>query len=96
MAESKMQVGAPVVVVDSLGKRHNGILTNVFGWGTPEEHFAQYKSWPCANVVFVSDDEKKTDPYGRQLERFTSFPHKSSMPGVNGMYFLFPEEAQAQ
>lgn len=90
---SKMEAGTPVIVVDSLGKRHHGLLTNVFGVGTPEEHKEKYGSWPCANVVFISDDANRTDPYGRQVERFTSFPHKSSMPGVNGMFFLFPDEA---
>lgn len=89
-----MKIGDAVIVVDSFGKQHSGILTNIFGQGTPEEHKAVYGSWPCANVVFVSDDERKTDQYGRQLERFTSFPHKSTMPGVNGMYFLFPDEVK--
>lgn len=91
---SKMSIGAAIIVVDSIGKQHNGVLTNVFGQGTPEEHFAHYKSWPCANVAFVSDDESRKDNYGRQIERFTSFPHKSSMPGVSGMYFIFPDEVQ--
>lgn len=90
---AKCSIGQPVTVVDSVGKRHHGLITNVFGVGTPEEHKEKYGSWPCVNVVFVSEDEDRKDTFGRQIERFTSFSHKSSMPGVHGMFYLFPDEA---
>lgn len=45
----------------------------------------------CINVVIVSGDTGKTDPYGRQIERRTSCTHKSKT-AVHGNYWRFVDE----
>jgi len=43
---------------------------------------------PSINAVYVSTDESKTDPYGRQLEtRPTSVPHQSNQT-AHGYYWV--------
>lgn len=46
---------------------------------------------PVINVVFVSTDEAKRDPYGQQIERLTSVGHKGGMTGMPrpGRYWDF-------
>lgn len=64
-----LSVGQAVIFVDSHRVDHPALVTNVwkdFGGG-----------YPGCNVVFVSADESKTDPYGRQVERATSVAHQS-------------------
>lgn len=59
-------VGTVVEYVDPVGKSHEALVTAV--WGTGSEAFGVNP----INVVFISDDESKTDAYGRQMERETS------------------------
>jgi hypothetical protein len=85
--------GDHVIVFDSHGQKHNGIVTRIHtAYGmSPEEHREKYSAWPCINVVFVSDDPERTDSYGQQIERYSSFSHRA--PGMpNGMNFLWPDE----
>lgn len=43
---------------------------------------------PSINVVIVSDDDKKTDPYGRQLDsRPTSVPNREQQ-AAHGYYWV--------
>ena len=42
-------------------------------------------------VLGVIKDEKKTDTYGRQIERMTSVIHKSRQP-AHGNYYIWPDE----
>ena len=42
---------------------------------------------PSINLVFVSDDESQHDPYGRQIARNTSVPHRNHQP-AHGMYWM--------
>lgn len=69
-------VGQCVDFVDPHGKAHEALVTSVF----------HGPSWPSVNVVLVSDDETKTDQYGRQVERFTSVVHQSNQ-SAHGMYW---------
>jgi hypothetical protein len=57
------KVGDSVVVTDEHGKVHNGLVTAVHG---PK----------CINAIYLSDDENKRDPYGRQVERLSSLQEK--------------------
>jgi hypothetical protein len=53
---------------------------------------------PCCNLVYVSKDKAKEDPYGRQLERATSCSNGRgfSTPFL-GMCWAWPdEEAEAK
>jgi hypothetical protein len=60
------KVGDPVMVTNEVGVVHHGIVTAVHG---PQ----------CINAVYVSADDTKNDPYGRQLERLSSLAEKGSM-----------------
>jgi hypothetical protein len=91
--------GDHVVVVDSVGKRHDALITNLFvvrdengKMMSVEEYKAKYNMYPSINAVYVSDDESRTDSYGQQIERFTSFPHRSAQPATNGFFWLSPDE----
>lgn len=49
---------------------------------------------PCCNVVFVSEDKNKTDPYGWQLERFTSLAYgRQQHVPFTGQCWCWPDEA---
>lgn len=68
-----MKIGDSVTYVDARGIPHAALVTQVW---TPTG----------VNVIFVDDDEKKTDDYGRQIRRETSVVHKSLQP-AHGNYF---------
>jgi hypothetical protein len=74
-----MQFGDSVTFVDSVGKEHPALVTNVFGaWG-PENK-------PSINLVYVSDDESRTDNFGRQIVRNSSVVHESNQ-AAHGNYW---------
>lgn len=56
------EVGTVVEYVDEYGVSHEAILTSV--WGEV--------GVSAVNLVYVSEDETKTDPWGRQIERAAS------------------------
>lgn len=78
MEQRTPKVGEAVVYVDPVGVKHDGLVTNQFG---PT----------CANVLWVSGDESRTDSYGRQVERMSSCSHASVNPAW-GNYWRFPDE----
>lgn len=67
-----------VLFTDAVGKTHHAIVTA--DWGSD--------SWPdgAVNLVYVSDDENLTDPYGRQIVRQTSVVHKNNQ-SAHGMFY---------
>jgi hypothetical protein len=73
--ERELNIQDSVIYIDSHGEKRPALVTNVWkGMGGK----------PGCNVVYVSKDEGKTDPYGRQVERQTSVCHKSVNPaGAN-------------
>lgn len=66
-------IGDPVKVVDETYGDHVGLVTCVHG---------QFGGAfiPCINVVYVSTDPAKRDPYGAQVERLSSLQHLSQGP----------------
>jgi len=72
-----MQIGDAVTYVDPVGRSRPALLTAVHG----------ADETPSVNLVFVSDDETKGDPYGRQIERETSVVHQSHQ-GAHGNYWM--------
>lgn len=68
-----VRVGDPVYVVSESYGTHIGLVTCVHG---------EFKngSVPCINVVYVSNDDAKRDPFGRQLERMSSLAHYCTGP----------------
>lgn len=65
---SPVVVGSAVKVVDENYIEHVGLVTAVHG--SFDNAYI-----PCINVVFVSTEEAKRDPFGRQLERMSSLQH---------------------
>jgi hypothetical protein len=75
-----VQIGDAVKVVDEVGVEHAGLVTAVHGQQT--ETYV-----PSINAVFCSSDETKRDPYGRQVERFSSLSHRSNVGPTPGRYW---------
>ena len=73
-----MKIGDAVTYVDPVANERPAVLTAVWG--------EAYESAPSVNLVFVSDDESKHDPYGRQIERATSVVHRSHQ-AAHGNYW---------
>jgi hypothetical protein len=65
--------GDPVKVVDEVYGEHTGLVTVVHG------QFSEAYT-PCINVVYVSADPDKRDPYGQQIERMSSLQHYEQGP----------------
>lgn len=70
--------GDAVEFFDPYGTKFDALVTNVFG--------GPGITYPSVNVVFASGDESKKDPYGRQLERYTSVVHRTNQY-AHGMYW---------
>jgi len=87
--ERKYEVGASVVYVDPFGVPCPALVT--IWWQGIEAYKSEISNEPGCNVVFVSNDEQKTDTYGSQLERATSIVHKTKQP-AHGSYWCWPEE----
>jgi hypothetical protein len=67
-----VEVGYPVRIVDEQYGEHVGLVTCVHG---------RFEDWvPCINVVYVTNDPSKRDPYGAQVERMSSLQHLSQGP----------------
>jgi hypothetical protein len=87
--ERKYEIGQHVKYVDPYGVARDALVT--IWWGDVES-YRSGAGEPGCNVVFVSNDPKANDQYGRQLEeRVTSVIHKSAQP-AHGNYWCWPEE----
>lgn len=76
MQENVLEPGDVVDYVDEVGISHKALVTIVHG------NTAQ----SCINVVYISTDETKRDPYGLQIERASSVQRKSDVT-AHGRYF---------
>jgi hypothetical protein len=76
MEKNVLKVGSEVIYIDAHRVKHSALVTHVWGQG----HADLGGQEPSCNLVYVSGDETKTDPYGRQIERATSVVHKSVQP----------------
>lgn len=68
------QIGDVVKLTDEHGVEHNALVTAVHG---PS----------CINAVYTSGDAEKHDPYGRQIERYSSLQKKSEFTAPNGRFY---------
>lgn len=92
----KLEVGAAVVFITLNRQRVNALVEVVHaGAPTADEHKAKYGTWPCVNLLFLSPDPAKTDPYGRQKERASSVMHGLQQGIPRGYCWLWPDEAAA-
>ena len=69
--EKVLKVGDHVVFIDERFVEHDALVTRTW---------TSVGGLPGCNLVFVSGDESKDDPYGRQIERRTSIVHLSVQP----------------
>jgi len=106
--ERAFKIGCRVVFFDSLRQQHDAIVTNWFHGGPDGQTIEELQaardargvtsplSMPCSNIVWVSSDVNKTDPYGRQVERATSVSHGKSQGLVPflGMSWCWPDEEE--
>ncbi len=77
--------GLEIVYCDHVSVEHDALCTAAWG----ENEFGDDGSGaPCINVVYVSKDDAKTDSYGRQIERDTSVPHRSSQTAPGNWWKL--------
>ncbi len=63
-----VSVGDVVTYTDKTGVDRAALVTAVWDGGATD---------PSLNLVFVSGDPARDDPYGRQVERETSVPHRA-------------------
>lgn len=68
-----VKAGDAVIIVDESYVSHLALVTTVHGG-------FDGKYPPSLNVVYVSTDPARTDPYGQQIERLSSLAHYSSGP----------------
>lgn len=96
--------GQQVVFVDRKGQRHDALITRwwagtepdperegSYRYGLPTTEWIAANGMPGCNLVFVTSDGTKQDPYGYQIERETSVCHKSKQPAP-GNYWCFADE----
>ena len=86
--DRNFDIGHQVVFTDEHGRPIPALLTAIHGDEYDHEGTMHY---PCVNLVFCSLDEEKTDPYGRQIERHTSVPHKLES-SAHGFYWRWDDE----
>ena len=84
-------VGDTIIFTDAHGVDRNALVLAVFGEASIAEskHYPEGKRliMPCLNAVWVSGDESKQDPYGRQIERdHTSIVHACDQR-AHGIYW---------
>jgi hypothetical protein len=74
-----VQIGDTVTFVDAVGKEYPALVTQVWGHVVGQGE-------PGTNLIVVSDDESRSDTYGRQVIRHTSVVHQASQP-AHGMFW---------
>lgn len=95
MIEKELKVRDAVEFVDTLGQSHKALITAVHGQyghscgtikgadGKPVD-----AGQPSVNLLWVVDDDTKTDGHGRQIERASSVVHRGSQ-GAHGNFWEF-------
>jgi len=106
--ERAFTIGCRIIFFDEYRKPHEAIVTNWFHGGpdgqTVDEMVQEARDrgvtseiWmPCCNIVLVSTDTAKEDPYGRQIERHTSvtYGRQQGMKPFIGMCWAWPDELE--
>lgn len=68
-------VGQHVRIVDETYEEHDALVTSVHGVGYNDVG-------PSINVVYITSDQLKHDPYGQQIERLSSLGHFNATKGM--------------
>lgn len=80
-----------VVFTDSRGVERSALLTIVHGESSmvpARNGQGEQEYHPSVNLVFVTGDPSKTDPYGLQIERESSVVHRNDQ-GAHGNFWDF-------
>ena len=86
--KKQLKAGDHIIYVDPKGVRRDALCNIV--WGAVEAYKSDAGE-PGCNLVFITNDETRTDTYGAQIERATSVVHKSKQP-AHGNYWCWPSE----
>jgi hypothetical protein len=81
----EVKIGDAVEYVDEIAQSHKALITAVHGSTVQTDNGPRH---PAVNLIYVTDDTAKTDPYGRQVERQTSAVHEASQSAA-GRYWKF-------
>ncbi len=84
-----VNIGDHVNYVDTVGKPHAALVTEVHGNNPAEDTDDPW--WPCVNLLIVSSDTNMRDHYGRQIARISSVSHDRPPMTAHGNYWKFPE-----
>jgi len=84
------RVSDVVVFHDTKGVAHNALVTCYHG--QVDDDGNNVGNVGCVNLVCVTDDERRTDGYGRQTIHESSVPHVSTWD-PHGFYWRWPDEA---
>lgn len=70
--------GDAVIYIDEVGVEHDALVTQYWGGDQPNG---------ALNCVYVTTDDTKRDPYGRQLERASSVSRQKEGVTAHGRYW---------
>lgn len=87
----KAKVGEHVVFTDPRGVERSALLTCVHGESQmipARDGVEEQEYHPAVNLVFVTGEDSKTDPYGRQIERESSVVHRGDQ-SAHGNFWNF-------
>ncbi len=90
--EREYKIGQHIIFVDPKGCRRDALVT--IWWQDSAYNYSLHKPdapMPGVNLIIVSDDPMRSDPYGRQTEHETSVVHKSQQP-ASGNFWVWPDE----
>lgn len=82
--DQELKVGDAIVFIDEHRQSHEALVTKVW---------VSVGNMPGVNLVFVVNDESKTDNYGRQIDRRTSIVHLSQQPARASCWAWLGESA---
>ncbi len=83
-----LRAGSPVLYVDERGGTWPALVTAI--WREPGH---EDDPRAAVNLVLVSPDARRVDPYGRAIERRTAVPHQSRTDAPAGCWRRVEEPA---
>lgn len=89
--ERKYEIGQHIIFFDAYGVPHKALVT--IWWMGPVEikDYRAENGEPGCNLVYVTQDPRKTDTYGSQIEHATSVVHQSKQ-NAHGFKWCWPDE----
>jgi hypothetical protein len=89
--EREYSKNSNIVFVDPLGVRHAALTTMWWAGNQVIPEYVSASGEPGCNLVYITGDSTKKDPYGLQIERATSVVHKTKQVAP-GSYWCWPDE----